>query len=175
MPGATNSFPICGRSAVSTSRSTDSHRARRVKALAGGLRWVLTFMQDHIGVEKVQPQRSPLSESIRFAGGQLHLNVRRATITGQTSGLRRDSWLRPVPNDAFDGARCIDVLGKLSRYVSGVTANSTDYLAPRTSGRRLMMGNPIAGLQQVTQTVVQLHAVGSARVSVCQVRQPNER
>ncbi|ETZ44955.1 hypothetical protein L838_3398 [Mycobacterium avium MAV_120709_2344] len=29
-----------------------------MKALAGGLRWVLTFMQDHIGVEKVQPQRS---------------------------------------------------------------------------------------------------------------------
>lgn len=38
-------------------------------------------MQDHIGAEKVQPQRSPLSESIRFAGGQLHLNVRHATIT----------------------------------------------------------------------------------------------
>lgn len=78
-----------------------------------------------------------------------------------------DIGLRPVPNDLFDSVCRVDVLRELRRHVSGVTADSADDLSPGTDGR--------LSLQQVAQTVVQLHTAVSSGLSVRHLRQPDER
>jgi hypothetical protein len=62
-----------------------------------GVRKVLTFVHRHVRVQEIEPQRSPLTETVRLTLGQLDLDISHGAITAPLGDTDVDGVVELIP------------------------------------------------------------------------------